>query len=97
MVAIEEAVFLRAAFSGEGRGGDTIESLAVEVFRESHENGLVNFLVWGAAGGERIDEGCVCGGGDHGTDGRTPERPCRDGFADLEGRAGFASCCRNDC
>ena len=90
-MAIEEAVFLRAPCSGDCKGGRTTESLAVEVFRESHENGPVNFLGWGGTGVCRIGGGCDCGGADHGTAGRTPDRPCSDGFTDLGGGAGFES------
>lgn len=46
-VAIEDAVFLRSLF-GEGRGGEVTASLGVDVFRESHEKGLVSFLDTGA-------------------------------------------------
>lgn len=74
-MAIEDAVFLRSVF-GEGKGGDWMGSF-VDVFLESHENGLVSFLV-GAAG---IGSGCEIGGGGalggaaQGTEGKTPDRP----------------------
>jgi hypothetical protein len=54
IVAMEEAVFLRSPLLfGEGNGGDVTDSLGVEVFLESQENGLVNFLVGAGAGGGR--------------------------------------------
>jgi hypothetical protein len=93
-VAIEEAVFLR---SGEIGGGDITVSFCADVFRESHENGLVNFRDGGGAGAGRFDAAGTCGGGAHGTDGRTPESPCNDGLADFGGRAGFESSCVNLC
>jgi hypothetical protein len=94
-VAIDEAVFLRPPLPGDGRVGDATESFGVDAFRESHENGLVNFLVGGGAGAGRVDDECDGGGGDHGTDGRIPEKPCSDGFEVLGGGAGFESCRRN--
>jgi hypothetical protein len=54
IVAMEEAVFLRSPLLfGEGNGGDVTVSFAVDVFLESQENGLVNFLVGAGAGGGR--------------------------------------------
>jgi hypothetical protein len=50
MVAIDEAVFLRSC-PGDGNGGDVTDSFCAVVFRESHEKGLVNFLVGGAGAG----------------------------------------------
>lgn len=78
MVAIDEAVFLRPFVGGEGNGGDLTFSLGAEVFLESHENGLVNFLVIGAGGGGRLAEAGGAGGGgvENGASGRGPERPC---------------------
>lgn len=73
----EEAVFLRSFVFGEGKGGDIIGSFAV--LRESHENGLVNFLVTGVGAGNVVEVG-ACGGGAHGTEGRTPDNPCTAGF-----------------
>ena len=93
-MAIEEAVFLR---SGETGGGEVTASFCVDVFRESHENGLVNFRDDGGAGAGRFDATELCGGGAHGTDGRTPESPCKDGLVDFGGRAGFESPCANFC
>jgi len=53
-VFIEDAVFLRSSFLGDGMGGDVIVSFAA--FRESHENGLVSFLPGGAGAG--MEEAC---------------------------------------
>jgi hypothetical protein len=76
MVAMEETVFLRSApVFGEGRGGDVTDSFGCEVFLDSQENGLVNFLVGGGAGAGRLEPWCGCGGADHGTDGSTPDNP----------------------
>lgn len=56
MVAMEEAVFLRSALLfGEGNGGDVTVSFGCEVFLDSQENGLVNFLVGAGAGGGRLE------------------------------------------
>ena len=90
-VAIEDAVFLLSPLLfGEGNGGEVTVSFGVEVFLDSQENGLVNFLVAdGAGGGGWEPDRCGCGGGAHGTDGSTPESPCREGFAFLGGGAGF--------
>ena len=49
-------------------------SFGVDVFRESQENGPVNFLVGGAGAG-RFVVACGAGGGDQGTEGRIPDRP----------------------
>jgi len=54
MVFIEDCVFLRSLF-GDGKGGDGAVSLVV--LRDSHENGLVNFLV-GAVGAGRVVATC---------------------------------------
>jgi hypothetical protein len=77
IVAIEEAVFRRCPLPGDGKGGEDTVSLGWEVFRESHEKGLVNFRVVGGAGGGLLATwaGGGGGGGDHGIDGRAPERP----------------------
>jgi len=92
IVAIEDAVFLRSPVFGDGNGGYVVCSLGAEVFRESHENGLVNFLVGGGAGGGRLvcEVGAV-GGGDQGTDGRTPESPWRAVFVVFAGGLGGGS------
>lgn len=56
MVAMEEAVFLRSALLfSEGNGGDVTVSFGCEVFLDSQENGLVNFLVGAGAGGGRLE------------------------------------------
>lgn len=85
IVAIEDAVFLRASLSGDGNG--TTVSFCCEVFRDSQEKGLVNFLVGGAGAG-RVFEGGGAGGGDQGTDGRAPESPCKVDLAFFGGRGG---------
>lgn len=71
-------VFLRSLVWGEDNGGDLTFSFGVDVLRESHENGLVNFLVIGAGAGRlaELEEGGGGGGGEKGTSGRVPERPC---------------------
>jgi hypothetical protein len=90
IVAIDETVFLRSPLVfGEVNGGDVMVSLGVEVFLESQENGLVNFLVGAGAGGGRWELEGGCGGGAHGIEGSTPERPCSEGFAFLGGGRGF--------
>ncbi len=56
IVAMEEAVFLRSeAVFGEVNGGDATASFGCEVFLDSQENGLVNFLVGGGAGAGRLE------------------------------------------
>ncbi len=89
-VAIEDTVFLRSPpLFGEGIGGEVTVSFGVEVFLDSQENGLVNFLVAAGAGGGGWEPWCGCGGGAHGTDGSTPDSPCREGFVFLGGGVGF--------
>lgn len=54
-------------------------SFGAEVFLDSHENGLVNFLVTGAGAARFAGAGGAGGGGgggENGTSGRAPERPC---------------------
>ena len=87
-VFIELAVFLRSLLLGEGSGGDTTGSFAV--FRESHENGLVSFLVGGAGIDRGAAEGGGGGGGAHGTAGKAPDNPVK-GFADRGGGMGLGS------
>jgi len=87
-VARDEDVFRRCdCVPVAGRGG-ALTSFAVEVFRDSHENGLVSFL------GKVVGSGILClggtGGGPHGSDGKAPERPWeRDGS--LGGGAGAST------
>jgi len=90
IVAIDETVFLRSPLVfGEVNVGDVMVSLGVEVFLESQENGLVSFLVGAGAGDVRWELACGCGGGAHGIEGSTPERPCREDFAFLGGGIGL--------
>lgn len=68
----------------------------VTEFRESHENGLVKLLFGTIGVGVGDGPGEICcdgagGGAPHGTEGRTPERPWREGLDDREGRAGLVS------
>jgi hypothetical protein len=79
-VTIEEDVFLRSSLLGGATGGEGEVSFAVDVFRESHEKGLVRLLlaVTGKGVGFGLGDACGCGafgGGPHGTEGRTPDRP----------------------
>jgi hypothetical protein len=85
-------VFLRSIeVSLGGRGGDVIESFPADVFRDSHENGLVSFLP-DDAGIWAFDDAGARGGGDHGTDGSAPESPIRvDVKGALGGNGGFFS------
>lgn len=87
---MEDAVFLRSALLGDDKGGDETISLFVEP-RESHANGLVSFLV-GPVGAEWwvgwVVSGGAIGGAPQGTDGRTPDSPCSDGFAGRGGGGG---------
>jgi len=46
------------------------------LFRGNQEKGLVSFLVGGGGGADRFCVGGAGGGGDHGTEGREPEKPC---------------------
>lgn len=67
------------------------ESFGADVFRESHENGLVSFLP-GSAGAEGFDVAGAEGGGDHGTEGSAPESPMSEDVRDdLGGIWGFFS------
>jgi hypothetical protein len=81
MVAIEAFVFL---LSVEDRGGDS--GFLLELFRDSHEKGLVSFLVVG--GGKEIcfstAEGAGGGGGNL-TGDILPESPCRPVMEDARG------------
>ena len=86
-VLTDEAVFLLSLMFGEGNAGETTVSFAE--FRESHENGLVSFLLGGAGIG-RGAAVCGGGGGANGTAGKAPERPV-SGFADLGGGTGLIS------
>lgn len=66
----------------------------VDVFRESQENGLVKLLLAGIGVGVGVGPGNICGcgavgGGPHGTEGRTPDKPCREGLEFLAGRGGL--------
>jgi hypothetical protein len=95
-VRIEDEVFLRSSWLA-GIGGEVGVSLGTDVFRESQENGLVRLLLAAGAVGVGFGDGCGCcvcravGGGPHGTEGRTPDKPCREGLEDLVGRTGFVS------
>lgn len=89
-MVIDEAVFLRSPWFGDGKGGDWTVSLGVE-FRESQANGLVNFLVGGGGAGRFAGAGGGCGGAPHGTDGRAPDKPCKDGFVFRGGGGGGVS------
>ncbi len=68
------------------------ESFAAEVFRESHEKGLVSFLP-GSAGVGSFDVAVADGGGDHGTEGSAPDNPMSEDVRDdaLDGSGGFFS------
>ncbi len=60
------------------------------MFRESQENGLVNFRGGGGARVVKFDAAETCrGGAAHGTDGRTPESPCKEDLVDLWGKFGL--------
>lgn len=68
-----------------------IESFADEVFRDSHEKGLVSFLL-GAAGAGSFEVTGADGGGDHGTEGSAPDNPMNeDVMDDLDGNGCFFS------
>ena len=76
IVAIDVVVLLR---SEAGNGGDAVVFFSV-VFRESHENGLVSFLVGGAGAGKDACfsfAGGVGGGGGNLTGDIFPDRPVR--------------------
>ena len=88
MVVIEDAVFLRSPIYGECGGGDVTDSFAVDVLRDSQENGPVSFRGGGAGAGRFVDAGGA-GGGDQGIDGSFPERPCSPDKVDLEGIEGL--------
>ena len=67
----------------------------VDVFRESQENGLVKLLLVVIVVEVGVGPGGICGcgavgGGPQGTEGRTPDSPCRDGLEFLAGRGGLA-------
>jgi hypothetical protein len=92
-VAIDEAVFLLSVgIDVEGKGGEVTESFAADVFRDSHENGLVSFLPGGAGVGS-FDVAGADGGGDHGTEGSAPDNPISEDVRDddLDGSGGFFS------
>jgi hypothetical protein len=89
---MDEAVFrLSAEFDG-GNGGELTESFATDVFRESHEKGLVSFLLGGAELGSFEVDGAD-GGGDHGTEGSEPDKPMSEDVIEdvLDGCGGFFS------
>jgi hypothetical protein len=85
---MEEAVCLRSFVLGDGRGDEVIRSLGADVLRESHENGLVSFLVGGAGAGRFADAGGAGGGGENGTAGRAPDSPCSGALSGLGGNSG---------
>ena len=89
-VVTEDIVFLRSPFPGEVSDGDMTGSFGAELFRDNQENGIVNFLVGAGAGGDKLTFGGAWGGGDHGIDGRTPDRPCSPVLTDLCGSGGFS-------
>lgn len=68
------------------------DSFAADVFRDSHEKGLVSFLA-GAAGAGSFDVAGADGGGDHGTEGSAPDSPISEDVMDddLDGSGGFFS------
>lgn len=70
--------------------GDVTDSL-FEVFRESHEKGLVSFRD-GGPGFDSLEDGAGggAGGACHGTAGRAPDNPIKVEFTgDRIGRGGF--------
>lgn len=74
-------------------GGDVTVSLFAVVLLDSHEKGPFCFRAGGGGGADRFWAG-ACGGGDHGTLGRDPERPCNvevieDFGGNIEGRTPF--------
>jgi hypothetical protein len=91
---IEDAVFLRSSLCGGGRGGDADDSFEDDVFRDNQENGLVKLLLAAIGVGVGVGPGDTCGcsvvgGGPHGTEGRTPDKPCKEGLEFLAGRGGL--------
>lgn len=73
-MAIDDAVFRRSIILViGGNGGELIASFP-DVFRDSHEKGLVSFLLGGAGVGS-FEEAGGGGGADQGTDGSEPESP----------------------
>lgn len=94
IVTIEEDVFLRSSLFGGGIGGDGEVSFVVDVFRDSQEKGLVKLLLGMTGVGVGVGTGdtdcCrAAGGGPQGTEGRTPDKPCREGLEVLAGRGGL--------
>ena len=92
-VAIDEAVFLLSVeIDVGGKGGEGTESFTTDVFRDSHEKGLVSFLP-GTAGAGSFDAAGADGGGDHGTEGSAPDSPISEDVIDddLDGSGGFFS------
>ena len=90
MVARDALVFLRSVVD---RGGDS-GCFVFELFRESHENGLVSFRV--GAGGGAGNELCFSfsgggGGGGNLTGDILPERPCSPPVESRAGRVGGRS------
>ena len=92
VVAIDEAVFLRSIESvNGGNGGDITASFPDDAFRDSHEKGLVSFLL-GGAGIVSFEDAGRGGGAPHGTDGSAPENPMSGDFVGtLGGNGGFLS------
>jgi hypothetical protein len=87
-VAIDEVVFrLSVEIDVGGRGGDVTDSFGADVFRDSHENGLVSFLP-GAASAGSFDVAGPEGGGDHGTEGSAPDNPMSEDVRDDLGGSG---------
>jgi hypothetical protein len=84
-VAIDEAVFLRSVDGGNG--GDVTDSFPDDAFRDSHEKGLVSFLLGGAGFGDFENAGGG-GGAPHGTDGSAPESPMSADFTGAFGGSG---------
>lgn len=79
IVTIEEEVFLRSSLFGGGIGGEAGVSFGAVVFRESQAKGLVILLLAVGVGiGATAGDNCGCGaagGGPHGIEGRTLDKP----------------------
>jgi hypothetical protein len=89
-VAMDALVFLRSVVESGGDSG----CFCFELFRESHENGLVSFRV--GAGGGAGNELCFSfsgggGGGGNLTGDILPERPCSPLVESRGGRVGGRS------
>lgn len=93
-MAIEDTVFLR---STPGETGSAVCAVldsfgALLLFRDSQEKGLVSLRGGGGGIGSAACATGGCGGGDHGTVGSAPVKPCRVFFGgSLGGRSGLPS------